>query len=187
VAGLAAGGAIEKGTRRVEGDDLAGGISALAVVARSTRRPWTVRIGNGVDGKQGQTLAVVLDPRGLRGMDQRAGDGDHAAGEEALVELPRLAVDGHRGVAAHATALADGERGAQHVLGDGVGAAVVLGLVPHGARRATQECGVWRDVVVLVEEGAETDLDVVQRADAAEIVEAGYAERAPEALMPSSA
>jgi hypothetical protein len=38
------------------------------------------------------------------------------------------------------------------------------------------------DLVVLVEEGEEPDLDVVERGDRAEVVEAALAERPPEAL-----
>jgi hypothetical protein len=50
----------------------------------------------------------VLDAR--RAVEERAADGDDAAGEEALVELPVLPVHRDGRVRADAAALADGER-----------------------------------------------------------------------------
>jgi hypothetical protein len=58
----------------------------------------------------------VLHPRRQAGIGEAATDGDDAAGEVALVELPVDAVDGHGGVATDATALGHGESGAQALL-----------------------------------------------------------------------
>jgi hypothetical protein len=74
-----------------------------------------------------QALVVVLDPGRVALIEQGAGDRDDAAREEALVELPVAPADRHGGVAADSPALADGERDAQHVIGDSVSAAIGFG------------------------------------------------------------
>jgi len=116
----------------------------------------------------------MLDPRRRRAVDQAAGDGDDAPGEEALIELPVGALDGHRGVAAHTAALSDGERLGELALGNRAALGIkALGI--NGARGAADEAAVRGGVVVLIDEGEEPDVDVVQRRDGAEEIEAALA------------
>jgi hypothetical protein len=103
----------------------------------------------------------VLHPGRQAGIGQAATDGDDAAGEVALVELPVDAVDGHGGVASDATALGDGEGGAQALLVQIVSGTV--GRLPERGGRAAEQACVRGLVVVLVEEGPQPDIDVVER------------------------
>src|SRR5215216_2074152 len=100
VARAPAGGPIEQRARRIEGH------------ARRWRRLVAATLGaavrDGVDRAQGETLAVVLDPRRVVA-DEGVRDGDEATSEEALVELPVGAVDGDGGVATDAAAGTHGE------------------------------------------------------------------------------
>lgn len=72
-------------------------------------------------GPSKRALALVLDPGRVVGLEEGAGDGDDAAREEALVELPGLSVDGQGGVPADAAAEVDGEGAADESGGDGGG------------------------------------------------------------------
>ena len=107
-----------------------------------------------------------------------ADDGDDAAGEEALVELPDVAVEVDGAVLADAAAAMDGQRGGERRLVDG--AAARAG--PRLGRGLAEEAAVRCAVVVLVEERREAHPHVVQRGHAAEVVEAAGAQRAPESL-----
>ena len=67
------------------------------------------RVFDGVDGAQEETLVFVLDPGRLVHVDEAASDGDEAPGEESLVELPVIAVEGQGAVAADTATDPDGE------------------------------------------------------------------------------
>src|SRR4051794_10510695 len=73
--------------------------------------------GDSVDGAKHITVAVVLDDRrrGARFVDS---DGDHDAGEEALVELPWRAFDVERAITTDTPSDARGERGRERGLVD---------------------------------------------------------------------
>jgi hypothetical protein len=120
--------------------------------------------------------------RSAVGLGERAIHIDHVSGQEAAGELPGIVVDAERGVPAHAAALVDGERRAQGGLVQGIDGPIGRALAPHLPGRAIQEARMGRAVVVLVEEGVQTDIDLVQRGHGAELVEAALAQRAPEAL-----
>jgi hypothetical protein len=71
--------------------------------------PFAPSILDGVDGTEEEALAFMLDPRRLVHVDEAAGDGDEAAGEEALVELPVVTVERQGAVAADTATGSDGE------------------------------------------------------------------------------
>src|SRR5690606_3172138 len=122
----------------------------------------------------------VLEPRRALGVEERAGDGDHLAREEALLELPLDAADAQRSVAADATACAERQRVVELALGRG---AWLRSLALEGLERAlAHEAAVRRAVVVAVEPREQAHLHVVERAVLAEVIEALLAQRAPEAL-----
>jgi hypothetical protein len=125
----AADGTVDERLRRVKGD-VADGL----VIAGAAGWPCAARVADRVDGMERQVLALVLDPGRGRGVEQATRDGDHAAGEEALVELPVGAVDGDSGVAADAPAGAHGQRGGEGGLVDGL--ADALGRRVDRRRRA---------------------------------------------------
>ena len=93
-----------------------------------------------VDGTQEESLALVLDPRAARRVDEAACDGDEAASEKALVELPVVTVEGQGTVAANAATDTDGECVAELSLVEGVGG--TRGGVIHAARAAPEQPGV---------------------------------------------
>ena len=133
-----------------------------------------------VDGMKGVAHSLVLDPRGLGGIDHAARDGDEPASEKAQGGLPVLAVHGDGGVAAHAAPDVHGECVAELGLIEAVGA---RGAAPKTASGVFPiRPAVRGAVVVLVEEGVEADVEVVQRRERAAEVQASLAERAPEAL-----
>jgi molybdopterin-guanine dinucleotide biosynthesis protein A len=94
-----------------------------------------------------------------------------------LVELVVDTEDGDGSVAANAAALTDHEGRAQLCLVEAVDRPLRRG--EDGARGAAHERGVGRDVVVAVEEREQPHLDVVERGDRAEVVEAALAQRPP--------
>src|ERR687890_782891 len=93
-----------------------------------------------------------------RGAGLVDGDGDDHAGEEALVELPRRAIDVERAVAADASPDACGERDREGGLVDRARGRAR----PRVAGQLAEQTGVRRAVVVLIEEREQTRLDVVQ-------------------------
>ena len=135
-----------------------------------------------------EALLAVLDPRVLGEIDEAAGGGDELAGEEGAVELVERAVDGDGGVTTDAPAHADGEGFAELLLVElvdrGLGGA---GRLVDARRGAAEQRGVRGTVVVLVEEGPEADVEVVERGEGPREVQAALAEGAPEAFMRSSA
>src|SRR5260221_14419985 len=118
---------------------------------------------------------AVLQRDGIAGADEIVLDGDDAAGEEALVELPGAAghVDG--AVLANAAAKVLQERGGEHRFVDGA----ALRRGPRLRRRLAEEPAVRREVAVVGAERAEAYLHVVQRGQPAAVVEAAGAQRAP--------
>ena len=133
-----------------------------------------------VDGMQRVAHSLVLDPRGLGGIDHAARDGDEPASEKAQGGLPVLTVHGDGGVAAHAAPDVHGECVAQLGFIEAVGAR--RGGAEDRLGRLSHQAAVRGAVVVLVEEGVEADVEIVQRGDRAAEVQAALAERAPEAL-----
>src|SRR5678815_560656 len=101
---------IDQNARRIEGHRRCGRCGWLAVATGLAG-------GDRIDGAEHVAAAVVLDHR-RGGAGLVDGDGDERAGEEALVELPRGAVDIERAVLADAATRADGERGRELVLVD---------------------------------------------------------------------
>src|SRR3990172_3441471 len=103
------GGAVEESARGVEGDGgLGSGFEDGGTPA--------VGVADGVGGVQGFVVPLVLDPGRLAGLDEAAGDGDEATGEEALIELVVGTVEREGGVATHATAHPHGEGGTELLL-----------------------------------------------------------------------
>src|SRR3990172_1585547 len=102
-------GAIEERACRIEGDGgLGTGFDQDGTPAAG--------VADGVDGVQGAMFPFVLDPGRLAGLDEAAGDGDQATGEEALIELVVGPVEREGGVAPHATAHPHGEGGTELLL-----------------------------------------------------------------------
>ena len=134
------------------------------------------RSGNRVGRPKGVAVTVVDGDRIAGEAGVRGDDGDDPAGEEALVELPDATVEIDGAVLANSAAVVDGERSSQRRFVDG--AALCAG--PRVGRRLAEQPAVGRAVIVLIDEGVESDLDVVQRGHAAEMVEAAGAQRAPE-------
>src|SRR5205807_9040962 len=91
-----------------------------------------------------------------------------------------LAADGDGAVATDAAADAGSERRAQLRLVEGVGGRGRV--LPRGRRRAAEQPGVRRLMVVDVEEGEQADVDVVQGRQAAQKVDAALPQGAPEAF-----
>jgi hypothetical protein len=123
---------------------------------------WTLAggVGDGIDGVKREAFAFVLDP-GRLVVDEAARDGDDAAGQVALVELEVLAVNGDRGIPAHAPSVTHGQRSTELVLVEVV--ETRRGLRPDNAGLAAHEPSVRRRVVVLVEPGPQPYGDIVQR------------------------
>src|SRR5215831_404007 len=168
-------GAVDECFGRIEG----GVAWRSGLVGIAARRTTTASVLHRIDAVEREALALMLDPRRRRAVDQTASDGDDAPGEVALIQLPVSAIDGYGGVAAHAPALADSECLRELVLGDGA----ALGIEPrriNGTWGAAEKAAVGSDVVVLVDEGEEPDVDVVERGDSAKEVEAALPERSPE-------
>ncbi len=132
-----------------------------------------------VDGAEDVADPFVLDPRGLGGVDHASGDGDELSGEESLIGLPVLAVHGDGGVTPNASADVHGECVAEFGFIEVVGP---CGGGEDRLRRLAHKRSVRGAMVVLVEEGAEAHVEVVERAEGACEVEAALAEGAPEAL-----
>ena len=126
-------------------------------------------------------MAVVERDR-IAGADEVLFDGDHPAGEEALVELPGAARDVHGAVLAHAAAEVLQEGGGERGLVEGAAA----GAGPRLGRRLANEPAVRGAMVVIGHEGIEAHLHVVERGQVPEMVEASSAQRAPESLHLSS-
>src|SRR3954470_7086316 len=103
--------------------------------------------GNRVDGAKHVATTVVLDD-GCLGAGHVDGDRDHCAGEEALVELPGLAVDVEGAVLAYAAPGVSregfGERRLVDRARDRAG--------PDRCRRLAEQAAVRCLVVVLVEQ-----------------------------------
>jgi len=93
----------------------------------------------------------VLYPRRYVDIGQATSDGDDAAGEVALLQLPYDTVDAEGGVATDSTTLVHGQRRAQLGFVESVDG--MIGTVPSSGRCATEQTRVRRLVVVLVEEG----------------------------------
>jgi hypothetical protein len=123
--------------------------------------------------------ALVLDPRWLGRVDHASGDGDEPSGKKPQVGLPVVAIHGDGGVAADAPSDMDGESVAEFVFVEVVGSRCGR---EHGLGRLAHEGPVRGAVVVLVEEGVEADVEVVERAESAGEVQASLAQGAPEAL-----
>ena len=173
---VSADGFVEQDGGRIERDGGVGG----GCVGATAGRAFAARVFDGVDGTQEESLAFVLDPRRLVHVDEAACDGDEAASEKALVELPVVTVEGQGTVAANAATDTDGEGVAELSLVEAIDG--TRGGVIHAGRRATEQRGVRGLVVVLVEEGPQTDIDVVERGRLTKEVEAALAQGAPEAL-----
>src|SRR5215468_7876113 len=94
---------VDQNARRIEGHRRRGRCGWLAVAT-------SLAGGDRIDGAEHVAAAVVLDDR-RGGAGLVDSDGDERAGEKALVELPRGAVDIERAVFADAATRADGERG----------------------------------------------------------------------------
>src|SRR5205085_11283994 len=137
-----AGRAIEQGAGRIERHD---GRRHLADAA-----PSRARRGDRVDGAQRVAMAVV-ERDGIAGADEVVLDGDDAAGEEALVELPGVARDVDGAVLADAAAKVLEERGGEHRLVDGA----ALRRGPRVGRRLADEAAVRCEVVVIGDERVE--------------------------------
>ena len=125
-----------------------------------------------------QALLLVLDPRRLVRVEQAPADGDQATAEVARVELEVGAAAAQGAVAPDAASGAHDQRFAEHRLGDRglVGALVDL------ARGLAHQRAVRGHEVGPIEPGEEADLDVVERPERAEVVEALRTHCAPEAL-----
>src|SRR5690606_17231283 len=147
-----------------------------ALVVRSA----ALGVGLGVDAPQRERAPLVLDPRRALGVEERAGDGDHLAREEALLELPLDAADAQRSVAADATACAAVRRAVELALGRG--AWLRSPALDALARALAHAAAVRRAVVGAAEPREQAPLHVVERAVLAEVIEALLAQRAPEAL-----
>src|SRR6266545_3100745 len=100
----ATGGLVEEHARRVEGY----GAGRCRRCTRSARQALAPGVQHRVDDTQLEPAALVLHPRHT--VEQRVGDGDESAGEEALVELVVDTEDGDGRVAADAATLTDRER-----------------------------------------------------------------------------
>src|SRR6185437_7202622 len=146
----------------------------------AARRPLAPCVALRIDGVEHQALALVLDPRRLTGRDEAASDGDDLAGEVALIELPEDAVDRDDVVARDAAPGALGERDAERLLVESALAGGTGGVHLH--RALAHQARVGRGVIALVEEGAERGVDVPERGDGAEVIEASLSQRAPESL-----
>ncbi|HWU87882.1 MAG TPA: hypothetical protein VN253_11435 [Kofleriaceae bacterium] len=96
------------------------------------------------------------------------------AGEEALVELPRRAVDVERAVPADAAPMRVVSTAASWCSSTGR-----VDAPSHACADVRPNSPPWGAVVVLVEERQQARLNVVQRGQRAEVVEAARAERAP--------
>src|SRR5215510_11709702 len=143
--GRATGHAVDQDAGRIERDRRRGRRRRLAMAP-------SLAGGDRVDGAEHVAVAVVLDDgRGGAGLVDR--DGDDGAGEEALVELPRRAVDVERAVLADPAAGARGERGRELVLIDRTGD----GLGPLLRGRPAEQPAVGCAVIMLVEERQEAD------------------------------
>jgi hypothetical protein len=110
--GPLAGGLVEEGLRRVEGRVTRRGL----VEFRAALHARPTGILHRVDGVHLVAFVLVLHPGRLGDVDEAAAEVDDAAGEVAVGQLVVLPVDGHGGVAAHATADAHGEGSAQRRL-----------------------------------------------------------------------
>src|SRR5690349_6119026 len=88
---------------------------------RAAGTPFAAGVADRVQGVQRKALTIVLDPGDLGGIDEAAGDDDELACEEALVELPVVAVQRHGAVATDPPADAHREGGAQPILVEAVG------------------------------------------------------------------
>lgn len=174
MAATAARGSVEQRAGRIERH---GGWWWLAHAAAARARG-----GHRVDGTKHVAMAVVKRDR-ISGADEVDLEGDHVAGEEALVELPGAAGDVDGAVLAHAAAEVlqegGGERGLIESAAAGSGPRFRGWLADKPAMRGA--------VIVVGDEGIEAHLDVVERGQAPEVVEATGAQRAPEALMRRSA
>ena len=121
--------------------------------------PLSPRIVGGIDGVQGQELALELDDGRHAGGVHRAHDGDRLAGEEALIQLPGDPIDTHDVVVPDAAGLADLERLADLGLVEVVGARMVS---VDGGRRATEEPGMGR-LMIALDEGAKAGVELFER------------------------
>lgn len=143
------------------------------------------RVADGVDKGQWVALPLVLNFRQRWIVEVGVNDVDDTSREEALLQLVDAAKYGDSCVATHATTLADGERLSQlqfrHVVG------LTLGGCVYRQWCATHEPSVRDTVIVALEEDSETLIDVVQRADVSEMVEASLPQGPPKSLMLISA
>ncbi len=110
--------------------------------------PCASRVSNRVDGREYETLALVLDPGWRVGLGERARDSNEAAGEKAKRGLPVLSLHGEGVVASDAPARADRERVDEALLVEGVGRTRGGGEDVGG--RLAHEGRVRGSVVVLV-------------------------------------
>ena len=111
---------------------------------------------------------TVVERDRISGADEVDLEGDHPTGEEALVELPGAARDVDGAVLADAAAAVLQEGGGERELVEGAAA----GTGPRLEGRLADESGVRGAVIVVGDEGIEAHLDVVERGQAPEVVEA---------------
>src|SRR5262245_23771438 len=124
--------------------------------------------------------ALVLDPGRLTWIDEAAGDGNEPAGQEVQVGLPVATVHGQGAVAPNTASSMNGEGLAEHRLVESVNWPRCV-LVNAG-RGCADQAGVGSTMVVLVNEGPEPDVEVVERRERAHEIEASLAQSAPKAL-----
>lgn len=120
---------------------------------------------------------LVLDPRRLARIDEAAGDGDELAGKEVQISFPIGTVHRQGAVAPHAAARVNGQRLAQLLLVeavDGPGRGFV-----HALRALAEQPAMRRAVVVLIDEGPEPHVEIMQRAERARVIETPLAQRPP--------
>ena len=157
--------------------------------------PWTIVEGHGRGRAAGLTVglriddikqvdvAFVLDPRPKRPLDRHVRHRHHLPRKESRRHLPLDPLQPERTISTDATSDSHGHRVAQLRLVEHVRSSRGLGASPDFARRSAEQTGVGRDVIVLVHERQQPHLDIVQRADAAEVIEATLAQRAPDPTL----